>query len=101
MLRRVPDKVRHCYARALGCRERGQLARDRVVKANWVAMEDRWIALAQRYELEETVIEFGAEIRRFLRGGEGRARLANQASARSAASNRAVLAKTSVFHSAL
>jgi hypothetical protein len=66
VLRRVPDKVRHCYARALSCRERGHLARDPVVKANWLAMEDRWLALGQRYELEECVTQFGADVRRFL-----------------------------------
>ena len=66
MLRRAPDKVRHCYARALTCRERSQLARDCTVKGNWLALEDRWLALARRYELEESVTDFSAEVRRFL-----------------------------------
>jgi len=66
MLYKQSDKIRHCYQRALACRRRAFNTGDRLLKADYLAMEDDWLRLARSHELSESVSEFSAEIRRYL-----------------------------------
>jgi len=67
MLRKSSDIVRYCYQRAAECRERALRANDSALKDTMVVAEDSWITLAHSYELTETLSNFGAELRRYLR----------------------------------
>jgi len=60
------EKVRHCYQRALRCRERAMCSSDPETKTSYLAMEGRWLRLAESYELTERFSEFGDEVRRHL-----------------------------------
>jgi hypothetical protein len=69
MLQHPNDKVRHCYIRAAEARERALRERDPVRKENWFKIEERWITVAQSCALAETLSDFNAEVRRFLKAG--------------------------------
>jgi hypothetical protein len=66
MLHALNDRVKYCYARAAGCRERAQRERDPASKETWHKMEDRWLKLALSIELTESISDFHSEVCRFL-----------------------------------
>jgi hypothetical protein len=61
------DKIRDCYQRAAGCRERALRTNDPTIRASLFAAEEGWIRLAQSYELTEVVSDLDPEVRRHLR----------------------------------
>jgi hypothetical protein len=66
MLHALNDRVKYCYARAAGCRERAQREKDPASKETWHKMEDRWLRLALSIELTESISDFHSEVRSFL-----------------------------------
>src|SRR5262245_44507315 len=66
MLKPHHDKIRRCYQRAAESHERAAQASDAQAKGQYLAMEERWLRLAQSYELTESLSDFGAEARRHL-----------------------------------
>jgi uncharacterized alpha-E superfamily protein len=67
MLRRPNDKVRYCYIRAAEARENALRERDPASKETWFKLEERWISLAQSRQLTESLSDFTAEVRKFLK----------------------------------
>src|SRR5579859_4016326 len=51
MLKEVDGDAAHCYERAKDCAERAREARNEGIKADFIDLEARWLALAQSYEL--------------------------------------------------
>ena len=47
------DLVQECYLRAAEARQIAKAATDPFTKADFVALERRWLSLARRYECEE------------------------------------------------
>ena len=66
MLRKSDDRIRYCYYRAAQAREHAMRARNPGRKAGLLEAEERWMRLAQQYEMTETLADFGKEVRRFL-----------------------------------
>jgi hypothetical protein len=66
MLHALNDRVKYCYARAAGCRERAQRERYPAAKETWHRMEDRWLKLALSIELTESISDFHSEVSGFL-----------------------------------
>src|SRR5215475_2880032 len=64
MLRKSGDKVRYCYRKALRARERALRATDSELREAFLMIEDRWMAPAKRFELAESLSDFGQELRR-------------------------------------
>jgi hypothetical protein len=60
------DPVKYCYYQAALAREQAMRARSSPRKADLLETEERWIRLAQWYEMTETLADFEPEIRRFL-----------------------------------
>ena len=66
MLRKSSDRIRYCYYRAAHAREQAMRTDKQERKDSLLSAEDRWIRLAQQYEMTETLQDFGQEVRRFL-----------------------------------
>src|SRR5262249_53195484 len=62
MLQNLAAEIIHCYERARQAREKAELAINDEFRADFLAAEDRWLALACSYErqhqLSRTVREF-------------------------------------------
>ena len=71
MLRKFSDAVRECYRLASQSRELALRQTDPNRRAAFFKAEDRWILLAQSYELVESLSDFSGEVRRFLGKGSG------------------------------
>ena len=63
MLDMMSADVAHCYERARGCAEQARQARDKVIKADFLDLQARWLLLAQLYQFDKRplVIECGRE----------------------------------------
>lgn len=65
MLQNLSAEIIHCYERARKAREKAERARDEKFKAEFLASESRWLALAHSYErqhqLSRTVAEFARQ----------------------------------------
>ena len=67
MLHTPNDQVRHRYNRAAEIREFAKRTRNLETKASLHKIEDRWLRLAQSYQLAENISAFNEEVRRFLK----------------------------------
>ena len=66
MLHKLSDKAAECYRLAREAREKADRASDETLKRDYLALERRWIKLAQSHELVQRVSTFNIEIRRRL-----------------------------------
>jgi len=64
VLSKSSEKVRSCYLRAVEAHKRAIRAKDPSVRAMWLKIENRWIALARSYATTEALADYGAEVRR-------------------------------------
>jgi hypothetical protein len=62
MLKKVDGEAAHCYERAKDCAERAREARNEGIKADFIDLEARWLALAQSYELSAPSVSFAREV---------------------------------------
>ena len=51
------EQARHCYARASGYRDRAMAARDPQLRQFLSDLEERWLNLAQSYEISQHLID--------------------------------------------
>ena len=58
MLQNLSDDIRECYRHAEECRRRAEEARDVETRADFLAMESRWLGLAHSYEFAERLSDF-------------------------------------------
>jgi hypothetical protein len=61
VLRKLPEEVAECYRRAREAREQADCAADSAEELDYLAMERRWMMLAQSYELVERLADFSNE----------------------------------------
>jgi hypothetical protein len=55
LLHNLSERVRLCYERAAEARERAESLPDPEAKADFLAMEQRWLLLARSYEFGESL----------------------------------------------
>jgi CRP/FNR family transcriptional regulator, cyclic AMP receptor protein len=53
MLQKVSEQIAECYANASECRERAKPTLDAATKKDFLELEQRWLSLAQKYEIAE------------------------------------------------
>jgi len=53
MLQKLSEEIAECYAHASECRERAKPIIDAATKKDFLEMEQRWLSLANRYEIAE------------------------------------------------
>jgi hypothetical protein len=58
MLRKVSEEIRNCYRRAEECARKAAAQTEPTLKADFVAMERRWLRLARSYEFTERLTDF-------------------------------------------
>jgi PAS domain-containing protein len=58
MLQSLSDKVQLCYERAAEAKERAEETSDLEAKADFLAMEQRWLLLARSYQFSESLDDF-------------------------------------------
>ena len=58
MLQNLSAEIRECLSRAEQCRQRALTATDDATRADFLAMEKRWVSLARSYEFAETLSRF-------------------------------------------
>src|SRR5215475_22910 len=58
MLQQLSEKVRACQQYALDAKRKADVTADPVSKADFLAMEKRWLSLAQSYQLTERLADF-------------------------------------------
>jgi len=58
MLEKSTDQVRACRLRAYDARTKADAATDPVVRADYLAMEERWLTLARSYEVSDRIRTF-------------------------------------------
>lgn len=64
MLRKLPEEVAECYRRAREAREAADCAVNEVEELDYLALERRWMMLAQSYELVERLSDFSNEAKK-------------------------------------
>jgi hypothetical protein len=64
MLQNLSKEVRECHLRAEQCRRLAELASCDPAKADYVAMERRWLSLARSYEFAERLSNFTMPFRK-------------------------------------
>jgi hypothetical protein len=53
MLDMMSADVAYCYERARDCAEQAREARDKLIKADFLDLQARWLSLAQSYKFDE------------------------------------------------
>src|SRR5215467_14960262 len=61
MLQKLSEKVQACLERAFEAERKAWESADPALKADFLEMEKRWLALAQSYEFTERLTDFTAE----------------------------------------
>ena len=60
MLQNLSKDIRECYLRAEECGRLAETARTPSAKADYLAMERRWLSLAHSYEFSQRLSNFTA-----------------------------------------
>jgi hypothetical protein len=58
MLQNLSKEIRECYLRAEECKRLAETARTPSAKADYLAMERRWLSLAHSYEFSERLSDY-------------------------------------------
>lgn len=58
MLQRLSEQITACYERAAEARRQADMAADPELKADYLNMEKRWLALARSYRFTESLGDF-------------------------------------------
>jgi hypothetical protein len=64
MLQNLSKEIRECYLRAEECKRLAETARTPAAKADYLAMEHRWLSLAHSYEFAERLSDFTMPFRK-------------------------------------
>ena len=64
MLQNLSKDIRECYPRAEECKRLAETARTPSAKADYLAMERRWLSLAHSYEFSERLSNFTVPFRK-------------------------------------
>jgi hypothetical protein len=64
MLQNLSEEIRECYLRAEQCKRLAEAASTPNEKADYLAMERRWLSMAQSYEFVERLSDFTEPFRR-------------------------------------
>lgn len=64
MLQNVSEKIRRCYHHAEECARKAELVQDEALRADYLRSEQRWLKLAESYELEQRLASFVHENRK-------------------------------------
>jgi CheY-like chemotaxis protein len=64
MLQNVSEKIRRCYHHAEQCARKAELVQDEALRVDYLRSEQRWLKLAQSYELEQRLTSFVHENRK-------------------------------------
>src|SRR5215475_2198351 len=62
MLERLSEQIQACHVRAADAKFRADTATDPALKASFLDMEERWLALARSYAFTESLGHFQAAI---------------------------------------
>jgi hypothetical protein len=63
MLQNLSKDIRECYRCADECRQLAETAMSELARADYFAMEQRWLTLARSYEVTERLSGFNAEFK--------------------------------------
>ena len=64
MLHKLPEEAAECYRLARQAQEKAKSATDEAIKRDYLGLEQRWIKLAQSYELLKRVSTYNSEVKR-------------------------------------
>jgi hypothetical protein len=64
MLQNLSEQIRDCHHQAEECRRLAATASTEDAKADFLAMEDRWLSLARSYEFAERLSNFTLPFRK-------------------------------------
>ena len=64
ILQNLSKDIRECYLRAEECERLAETARTPSAKADYLAMERRWLSLAHSYEFSERLSNFTVPFRK-------------------------------------
>jgi hypothetical protein len=64
MLQKLSDQAAECYRLARNAKEKADRTADEAIRRDYLALERRWVKLAQSYELLERVSTFNSEVKR-------------------------------------
>ena len=64
MLNNLSEQIRGCHRHAEDCARKAAAETDPKLRRDYLAMEQRWLVLAQSYELNGRLTDFSAEAKR-------------------------------------
>jgi hypothetical protein len=64
MLQKLSKQAAECYRLARNAKEKAERTPDEAIRRDYLALERRWVKLAQSYELSERVSSFNSEVKR-------------------------------------
>jgi len=67
MLQKLSEKAAECYRLARNARQKAERASDEAIRRDYLALERRWVKLAQSYEFLQRVSTFNGEVKRRIR----------------------------------
>lgn len=74
MLQKLSDQIRICHERAAEAKRQAEATADAALKADYLAMEERWLSIARRYERTDRLADFTAAMSDKKNKSDGQAR---------------------------
>jgi hypothetical protein len=60
MLQKLSDQIRGCHERAAEAKRKAEATADAALKADYLAMEERWLSVARHYEFTDRLADLTA-----------------------------------------